>query len=119
MKKFSSLMAAVVTGASLMGGTAFAQAAEPELVEVAAPEYPRGAERRELEGYVTVRYNVTETGEVANVEVVEQTLPREMLYLAEEAFFTGTAAEITPIRSVDQRMVGAGRRVGDRIQRGC
>lgn len=73
MKKFSSLMAAVVTGASLMGGTAFAQAAEPELVEVAAPEYPRGAERRELEGYVTVRYNVTETGEVANVEVVEQT----------------------------------------------
>lgn len=71
MKKFSSLMAAVAMGASLMTGTAFAQ--EPELVEVAAPEYPRGAERRQLEGYVTVRYNVTETGQVADVEVVEQT----------------------------------------------
>ncbi|MBA4802779.1 MAG: branched-chain amino acid transaminase [Euryhalocaulis sp.] len=46
----------------------------------------------------------------AGIEVAEQALPREMLYLADEAFFTGTAAEITPIRSVDQRMVGAGRR---------
>lgn len=35
------------------------------------------------------------------LEVREQALPREMLYLADEAFFTGTAAEITPIRSVD------------------
>ncbi len=35
------------------------------------------------------------------VEVVEQSLPREMLYLADEIFMTGTAAEITPVRSVD------------------
>ncbi len=35
------------------------------------------------------------------IEVVEQDLPREMLYLADEVFMTGTAAEITPIRSVD------------------
>lgn len=41
-------------------------------------------------------------------EVVEQALPREMLYLADELFFTGTAAEVTPIRSVDGLMVGAG-----------
>jgi branched-chain amino acid aminotransferase len=34
------------------------------------------------------------------LEVVEQTLPREMLYLCDEAFFTGTAAEVTPIRSL-------------------
>ncbi len=33
-----------------------------------------------------------------------------MLYLADELFFTGTAAEITPIRSVDRQQVGAGRR---------
>lgn len=72
MKKFSSLMAIVAMGAGLVMAPA-ALAQEPELVEVAAPEYPRGAERRQLEGYVTVRYNVTETGEVANVEVVEQT----------------------------------------------
>ena len=35
------------------------------------------------------------------IEVVEQALPREALYLADEMFFSGTAAEITPIRSVD------------------
>lgn len=44
------------------------------------------------------------------IEVREQVLPREMLYLADELFFTGTAAEVTPIRSVDRITVGAGRR---------
>jgi branched-chain amino acid aminotransferase len=44
------------------------------------------------------------------LEVVERAIPREMLYLADEAFFTGTAAEITPIRSVDKVQVGVGRR---------
>ncbi len=44
------------------------------------------------------------------VEVREQVLPREMLYLADELFFTGTAAEVTPIRSVDRIPVGNGRR---------
>jgi branched-chain amino acid aminotransferase len=42
-------------------------------------------------------------------EVREQPLPREMLYIADELFFTGTAAELTPIRSVDHIQVGAGR----------
>ncbi len=40
--------------------------------------------------------------------MVEQGIPRELLYLADEAFFTGTAAEITPIRSVDKISVGKG-----------
>jgi branched-chain amino acid aminotransferase len=40
--------------------------------------------------------------------VVEQTIPREMLYIADEVFFSGTAAEITPIRSVDKITVGHG-----------
>ena len=44
------------------------------------------------------------------VPVEERALPREMLYAAAELFFTGTAAEITPIRSVDRIVVGAGRR---------
>jgi branched-chain amino acid aminotransferase len=44
------------------------------------------------------------------VPVDEKAIPREMLYLADELFFTGTAAEVTPIRSVDRRTVGAGRR---------
>ena len=43
------------------------------------------------------------------VEVVEQQLPREMLYISDELFFTGTAAEITPIRSVDRIEVGDGK----------
>jgi branched-chain amino acid aminotransferase len=43
-------------------------------------------------------------------QVKEQPLPREMLYLADEAFFVGTAAEVTPIRSVDKIRVGAGTR---------
>lgn len=44
------------------------------------------------------------------IEVVEQTIPREMLYIADEVFFTGTAAEVTPIRSVDRMPVGGGTR---------
>ena len=42
--------------------------------------------------------------------VKEQLQPREALYIADEVFFTGTAAEITPIRSVDKITVGTGRR---------
>ena len=41
--------------------------------------------------------------------VEERSIPREMLYLADELFFTGTAAEITPIRSVDRIDIGTGR----------
>jgi branched-chain amino acid aminotransferase len=44
------------------------------------------------------------------IAVEEKALPREMLYLADELFFTGTAAEITPIRSVDRQKVGGGAR---------
>ena len=36
------------------------------------------------------------------IPVVEQTIPRELLYIADEVFFTGTAAEVTPIRSIDR-----------------
>lgn len=43
-------------------------------------------------------------------EVVETRIPRESLYIADELFFTGTAAEVTPIRSVDKYRIGAGRR---------
>lgn len=43
-------------------------------------------------------------------EVVEQAIPREFLYIADEIFLTGTAAEITPVRSVDRITIGSGRR---------
>ncbi len=53
------------------------------------------------------------------IPVIETLVPREMLYIADELFFTGTAAEITPIRSVDRIVVGAGRRgpITERLQR--
>ena len=45
----------------------------------------------------------------AGHEVREASVPREMVYVADELFFTGTAAEITPIRSVDRIIVGNGK----------
>lgn len=44
------------------------------------------------------------------LDVREQDIPREALYVADELFFTGTAAEVTPIRSVDKLEIGLGRR---------
>ena len=43
-------------------------------------------------------------------EIIEKRLPREVLYIADELFFTGTAAEVTPIRSVDNYTIGNGSR---------
>jgi branched-chain amino acid aminotransferase len=42
--------------------------------------------------------------------VSESVIPREALYIADEIFFVGTAAEVTPVRSVDKQQIGAGRR---------
>jgi branched-chain amino acid aminotransferase len=52
------------------------------------------------------------------IPAVEQRLPREMLHTADEAFFSGTVAEVTPIRSVDGKPVGSGTRgpITQRIQ---
>jgi branched-chain amino acid aminotransferase len=44
------------------------------------------------------------------IPVVEQVVPRELLYIADEVFFTGTAAEISPIRSIDRVSIGSGHR---------
>jgi branched-chain amino acid aminotransferase len=54
-----------------------------------------------------------------DIPVVETIIPREMLYIADEVFFTGTAAEITPIRSIDKIKVGKGRRgpIAEKLQR--
>jgi len=53
------------------------------------------------------------------LEIRECAIPRELLYIADEAFFTGTAVEITPIRSVDRIPVGAGKRgpITEQLQR--
>ena len=53
------------------------------------------------------------------IKVVEKRITRDEVYIADEAFFTGTAAEVTPIREVDGRQIGAGRRgpVTERLQK--
>jgi branched-chain amino acid aminotransferase len=56
------------------------------------------------------RDTVMRLAHALGLEVREQPVPRELLYLADELFFTGTAAEITPIASVDDVPVGNGRR---------
>jgi branched-chain amino acid aminotransferase len=44
------------------------------------------------------------------IQIVEKRITRDEVYIADEAFFTGTAAEVTPIRELDGRQIGAGRR---------
>jgi len=56
------------------------------------------------------RKSVVTLAEEMGLEVCEEFIPREVLYLADEIFFCGTAAEITPIRSVDGIVIGAGER---------
>jgi branched-chain amino acid aminotransferase len=53
------------------------------------------------------------------IPLTETIIPREMLYIADEVFFTGTAAEITPIRSIDRISIGTGRRgpITERLQK--
>jgi branched-chain amino acid aminotransferase len=53
------------------------------------------------------------------LDVVEQQIPRELLYIADEVFLTGTAAEVTPVRSVDKITVGEGKRgpITEQLQR--
>ncbi len=66
---------------------------------------------------ITRHYAITLAQEMG-YRVREENIPREMLYIADEIFFTGTAAEITPIRSVDRIPVGNGERgpITKRIQ---
>jgi len=44
------------------------------------------------------------------LEIVEKRITRDEIYIADEAFFTGTAAEVLPIQNLDDRVIGAGRR---------
>lgn len=55
------------------------------------------------------RASVIRLAKDAGYEVKETNIPREMLYIADELFFTGTAAEVTPIRSVDKMKVADGK----------
>ncbi len=56
------------------------------------------------------RDTIVQVAQQLAIPIVETIIPRELLYIADELFFTGTAVEVTPIRSVDRITVGNGRR---------
>ncbi|WP_031500898.1 branched-chain amino acid transaminase [Bryobacter aggregatus] len=64
------------------------------------------------------RDSVVKIAKSLGYQVIETGIPREFLYVADEVFFTGTAAEVTPIRSIDRITIGAGRRgpITEKIQ---
>ncbi|EGV51731.1 branched-chain-amino-acid aminotransferase [endosymbiont of Riftia pachyptila (vent Ph05)] len=65
------------------------------------------------------RKTVIELAGEIGVPVVERRITRDEIYIADEAFFTGTAAEVTPIREVDNRQIGSGSRgpITERLQK--
>lgn len=76
--KSIKLAAAVVVGLSFvpLGVTGAAFAAEaPKAVKIVAPEYPRGAERRKIEGYVIIQFGIQADGSTLNPTVVETDNP--------------------------------------------
>jgi branched-chain amino acid aminotransferase len=54
------------------------------------------------------RDSIMKLAQSMDIEVKQENIPREMLYIADEVFLTGTAAEVTPIRSIDQIKIGDG-----------
>ena len=64
------------------------------------------------------RRTVIALAQELGIPVVEKRITRDEVYIADEAFFTGTAAEVTPIREVDGRRIGAGARgpITERLQ---
>jgi branched-chain amino acid aminotransferase len=65
------------------------------------------------------RKTVIELAQEMGYQVVEKRITRDEVYIADEAFFTGTAAEVTPIREVDNRAIGSGTRgpITERLQK--
>ena len=61
-----------------------------------------------LEGIT--RDTIIEIAKAHNIQVIEKNITRDEVYTADEAFFTGTAAEVTPIRALDRRNIGKGAR---------
>ncbi|MBW8457322.1 MAG: branched-chain amino acid transaminase [Thiobacillus sp.] len=56
------------------------------------------------------RDTIIQLAEECGLQVIEKRITRDEVYIADEAFFTGTAAEVTPIRELDNRMIGEGTR---------
>ena len=57
-----------------------------------------------------IRNSVICLAQEFGLKLIEENIPREALYIADEVFFTGSAAEITPINSIDRVVIGSGKR---------
>ena len=79
--------------------------------------YTPSADSSNLKGIT--RESIIQLANDLEYEVIEETISRERLYFADEVFFTGTAAEVTPIRSIDHKTIGAGRRgpIAEKLQK--
>ena len=64
--------------------------------------------------WAVTRGSIVQLAKAAGIEVHVQNLPREALYVADELFFTGTATEVMPIRSLDRITIGSGASAGGR-----
>jgi protein TonB len=100
---------AVLASPVLLPATAIADpSADREAVEIVAPSYPRGAERRGVEGSVTVRYTVSASGDVTAAEVVEATpqgvFDRAALNAVEEWRYAPADEETAHTRDLDFRL---------------
>ena len=71
MTKSIKFFLAIAVLAFCQTGPSFAQNKQPELVKAVAPKFPRAAERRQIEGFVTVRYEITSDGAVADIVVID------------------------------------------------
>jgi branched-chain amino acid aminotransferase len=69
--------------------------------------------------YGITRDSVIEIAKDFGIKVLEKNILREEIFMADEAFLTGTAAEVTPIREVDGRVIGNGSRgpITEKIQK--
>ena len=65
------------------------------------------------------RDSIIKLSQDLGIPIAESIVPREMLYIADEVFFSGTAAEITPIRSIDRIQIGKGYRgpIAEKLQK--
>ena len=100
--------------------TAFTAPHVTEFLQVDVTETMELLERvRRHREFRDVRVTVLTLAAEHGLKVVEKRITRDEVYIADEAFFTGTAAEVTPIREVDGRKIGAGRRgpVTEKLQK--
>lgn len=94
--------------ALMLDSTGFVSEASGENIFIVHNEVIKTTPLTSILGGIT-RDSIINVSQELGYKVIEQQFTRDELYTADEAFFTGTAAEITPIQSVDNRIIGTGK----------